>query len=200
MSAHAKESSDLKRRNDAWRCRLLRTFAAPEVAPSGRPATRRPGQSRSVAGSADGRWRRAMGDGGPVLSGVGRGCRRGGAGAARTHTHTRTKRAGHPHTGPLWAAHTRTHAAPPDRPVVTFIFALQLTIVTMSSTNVTIYHHLISQAAWNICNLILLAQRERERKKGEQVDGLCIPGISLHSRRDPRGQTGYEYIERKVRR
>ena len=31
--------------------------------------------------------------------------------------------------------------------------ALQWTIVTMFSTNVTIYHHLISQAGWNRCNL-----------------------------------------------
>ena len=34
-----------------------------------------------------------------------------------------------------------------------FLFALQWTIVTMFSTNVTIYHHLISQAGWNSCNL-----------------------------------------------
>ena len=29
-----------------------------------------------------------------------------------------------------------------------FLFALQWTIVTMFSTRVTIYHHLISQAGW----------------------------------------------------
>ena len=34
-----------------------------------------------------------------------------------------------------------------------FLFALQWTIVTMLSTNVTIYHHLISQAGWNRCNI-----------------------------------------------
>ena len=34
-----------------------------------------------------------------------------------------------------------------------FLFALQWTIVTMLSTNVTIYHHLISQAGWNRCKL-----------------------------------------------
>ena len=33
-----------------------------------------------------------------------------------------------------------------------FLFALQWTIVTMFSTNATIYHHLISQAGWNRCN------------------------------------------------
>ena len=32
-----------------------------------------------------------------------------------------------------------------------FLFALQWTIVT----NVTIYHHLISQAGWNRCNLYI---------------------------------------------
>ena len=36
-----------------------------------------------------------------------------------------------------------------------FLFALQWTIVTMFSTNVTIYHHLISQAGWNRYNLSL---------------------------------------------
>ena len=34
------------------------------------------------------------------------------------------------------------------------IIALQWTIVTMFRTNVTIYHHLISQAGWNRCNLL----------------------------------------------
>ena len=33
------------------------------------------------------------------------------------------------------------------------LFALQWTIVAMFSTNMTIYHHLISQAGWNRCNL-----------------------------------------------
>ena len=37
-----------------------------------------------------------------------------------------------------------------------FLFALQWTIVTMLSTIVTIYHHLISQAGWNRCNLSIL--------------------------------------------
>ena len=36
---------------------------------------------------------------------------------------------------------------------LSFLFALQWTIVTMFSTNVTTYHHLISQAGWNRCNL-----------------------------------------------
>ena len=34
-----------------------------------------------------------------------------------------------------------------------FLFALQWTTVTMFSTHVTMYHHLISQAGWNRCNL-----------------------------------------------
>ena len=34
-----------------------------------------------------------------------------------------------------------------------FLFALQWTILAMFSTNVTIFHHLISQAGWNRCNL-----------------------------------------------
>ena len=34
-----------------------------------------------------------------------------------------------------------------------FLFALQWTILAMFSTNVTIIHHLISQAGWNRCNL-----------------------------------------------
>ena len=34
-----------------------------------------------------------------------------------------------------------------------FLFALQWTTVAMFSTNVTIYHHLISQAGWNRCYL-----------------------------------------------
>ena len=36
-----------------------------------------------------------------------------------------------------------------------FLFAFQWTIVTMFSTHVTIYHHLISQAGWNRCNLFI---------------------------------------------
>ena len=35
----------------------------------------------------------------------------------------------------------------------TCLFALEWTIVTMFSTHVTTYHHLISQAGWNRCNL-----------------------------------------------
>ena len=34
------------------------------------------------------------------------------------------------------------------------LFALQWTILAMFSTNVTIFHHLISQAGWNRCNLL----------------------------------------------
>ena len=40
-----------------------------------------------------------------------------------------------------------------------FLFALQWTIVTLFSTNVTIYHHLISQAGWNGCNLSIYLQK-----------------------------------------
>ena len=40
-----------------------------------------------------------------------------------------------------------------------FLFTLQWTIVTMFSTHVTIYHHLISQAGWNRCNLSIYLSR-----------------------------------------
>ena len=46
-----------------------------------------------------------------------------------------------------------------------FIFALQWTMVTMFRTNVTIYHHLISQAGWNRCNLSIYLS---------QIDLPCI--------------------------
>ena len=39
------------------------------------------------------------------------------------------------------------------RVLLSFLFALQWTIVTMFSTNEKIYHRLISQAGWNRCNL-----------------------------------------------
>ena len=56
-----------------------------------------------------------------------------------------------------------------------FLFALQWTILAMFSTNVTIFHHLISQAGWNRCNLsIYLSTRSRTGvPRSQRLCPLC---------------------------
>ena len=59
-----------------------------------------------------------------------------------------------PGTDPLWGGIGGTlQQFAWSEALQSFPFALQWTIVTMYSTHVTIYHHLISQAGWNRCNL-----------------------------------------------
>ena len=105
------------------------------------------------AGGAAGAGRGSGGGGGGRAGGL-RGGGAGGRGPGRSAAGQGRGRSGSPPPPPgspcLRCCSLHTHLTAWCN---TCLFALEWTIVTMFSTHVTTYHHLISQAGWNRCNL-----------------------------------------------